>query len=286
MRSIILTILLLSILSIATQWQPASIIPPGTLAINGTSFTADNLRIYCSIYDPYYHADIAYYDWYGSQWNYMGQIQGNVNTTADESQPFITYDGQKLYFMRSIGSTGTYHLWVATWNGSGFYGSTELNPLINSGDCREPSITQDGLKLYFTKGGTGAKIYESIWTVSDWGSPVILPNSVNEPGFGRYDVTISPNGSEIYFTGAYPSPNKLAFSLRIGGIWQQWQYCDSNINQPGASVGNEALTYAPYATQELYFARTNSPGTLTWHALRSPVSVEPASLGQIKAIYR
>jgi hypothetical protein len=268
-------------ITFATQWNN-----PECLGINigGTSFTADNQIAYCSVYDPYYASNIAYYHWDGSQWIYMDQIQGDVNTTHQESQPFITYDGQYLFYDRSVGSTlPPYHIWVATWNGSGFYNSVELNPLINSGDCREPSLTQDGLKLYFTR---SSKIYESVWNGSDWGSPIILPDSVNEPGFSRDNVTISPDGNEIYFTGAYDYYMWLAFSQKISGVWQQWQYCDSNINTPNCQINSPALTYAPYGSQELYFNRNNSPSILTWHALRSPVSVEPASLGQIKATYQ
>ncbi len=279
----ILVVLFIVICVCATQWQPASIIPPGSLAINGPSFTGNNLRIYCGIYYSIYHDDIAYYDWSGTQWIYVDRVQGDVNTTQDEEEPFITYDGSKLYFMRSVGvQAPPSYIYIADWNGSGFINSRPLNSLINTGDARYPSLTQDGLKLYYSHG----KIWESLWDGNDWGAPSLLPPEVNEGGgLYRWDVTITPDGNEIYFKGAGSYPSRLAFSRKIGGIWQQWQYCDWNINQVGSSVGNEALTYAPYETQELYFARTNSPGTLTWHALRSPVAVEPVSLGQIKANY-
>jgi hypothetical protein len=280
-----LIILFIAIGVLATQWQPASIIPPGTITITGPSFTGDNMRIYCSIYDSYYHSEIAFYDWSGSQWFYGGKVAGDVNTTQDEEQPFITYDNQKLFFEKS--NFSPHHLWVATWNGIGFYNSVELNSSINSADCRFPTLTQDGLKLYFSRAsGNGTKIFESLWNGVDWALPIILPPEINEGGgIDRSNVLISPDGDELYFTGAGASPSKLAFSQKIDGVWQQWQYCDSNINIPGCSISGVALTYAPYSTQELYFARNYSPGTLTWHALRSPVAVEPASLGQIKATY-
>ena len=96
-------------------------------------------------------------------------------------------------------------------------------------------------------------------------------------------TTVSPDGNELYFTGAGDHWLWLAFSQKVGGVWQQWQYCDSKINISGKTSSDEALTYSPYETQELYFGRTGE-GTL--HALRSPVAVEPASIGQIKAVYQ
>jgi len=279
MKSILLTFIIFSI-SYSTEWQVPQPIQPGNLAINSPSFSGDNLRIYCGIYYSIYHGDIAYYDWNGTQWVYVDRVPGDVNTTSEEFEPFITYDGQHLYFDRY----DTNHvLYVADWNGSAFINSRALNANINQGDSRYPSLTQDMQYLYFAK---GLKIYVSEWNGLDWGIPTILPPSVNNGGMYRYDVTISPDGNEIYFTGTQPHSNWIAFSRKVGGVWQQWQYCDSNINIPGCTLGSEALTYAPYETQELYFARNFSPGTLTWHALRSPVAVEPASLGQIKANYK
>jgi hypothetical protein len=266
----------------ATQWQQPSLIPPGNLVIGGPSFTSDNLRIYCDMWhNSYWQGDICYYIRDGNNWVFGDWIQGDVNTIDYDDEPFITYDGQHIYFQR----WGSYNpiLYVADWNGSGFSNSRQLNSLINTGYTRYPSLTQDSQKLYFSRG----KIWVSEWSGSDWGAPTLLPPEVNEGGgIYRWDVTISPDGNEIYFTGAGSSPSRLAYSRKVGGIWQQWQYCDSNINLLGCTISGVALTYAPYATQELYFARNYSPGTLTWHALRSPVAVEPASLGQIKAVYR
>jgi Tol biopolymer transport system component len=275
--------LFIVIVALATQWQQAALIPPGSIVIGGPSFTSDNLIIYSDQWhDGYWGADICYYNWNGSAWVLGDWVQGDVNTTDQEEEPFITYDGQHLYFQR----WGSYNprLYVADWDGSEFVNSTQLNSLINTGDTRYPSLTQDGQKLYYSHG----KIYEATWSGSDWVNPILLPPEVNEGGGNfRWNVTVSPDGNEIYFTGAGSWINRLAFSQKIGGVWQQWQYCDYNINLPSNStISSPALTYAPYATQELYFARNNSPGTLTWHALRSPVSVEPASLGQIKAVYK
>jgi hypothetical protein len=70
----------------------------------------------------------------------------------------------------------------------------------------------------------------------------------------------------------------------VGGVWQQWQYCDYNINPPSnPSIAYPAFTYSAYANQYLYFYKNVAP--YYYRSLRSPVSVEPASIGQIKATY-
>jgi hypothetical protein len=263
----------------ATQWQPPESVEG--LNINGLNLNSDNSMMYGSIWhDGYWKSDICYYNWDGNSWVFGDWIKGNVNTTDYEEEPFITYDGQHLYFQR----WGSYNpiLYVADWNGSGFVNSMQLNSLINTGDARYPSITQNGQKLYFSRG----KIWESSWTGSDWGAPVLLPPSVNEGGgMYRWDVTVTPDGNELYFTGAGSYVHLLAFSHKSDGVWQQWEYCDININ-PTTSVQIfcPAFTYSNYTNQYLYFVKNVGP-PYTYRSLRSPVAVEPASLGQIKANY-
>jgi hypothetical protein len=273
------------VFSYATQWQIPIQCEPAGIGFSGPSFVADNNRIYCSIYYSIYQLDIAYYDWNSSLWVYGDRISGDVNTGNKELEPFVTYDNQYLYYMRSVSQTGQpYHIWMATWNGSGFNNSVELGLQINSSDCRYPCLTQDNQKLYFSRSTGGVKkIYESNWNGLDWDTPVMLPVEVNGPDtHDRINVAISPDGNELYFTGAGDYWLFLAYSKKVNNIWQQWQYCDSNINKEGKTISNEALTYASYDSQELYFARTGE-GTL--HALRSPITVQPTSLGNIKALY-
>jgi len=276
-----MTLVLIATTALATDWQnPLPCLPAG-ISFMGPAFNAQNNRLYCYIDNGTTHADIVFYNLIGNQWIYAGLLPGDVNTLFDEEEPFVTYDGQHVFFARS---TIAYQLYVADWDGTGFSNSRRLNDRINRADCRFPSLTQDGQKLYFVRlTGNGRKIFESTWDGSDWGEPVVLPPSVNGlDSQDRIDATISPDGNEIYFTGAGFNWNWLAHSTKVNGVWQQWQYCDSNINQWGKVIIGDALTFAPYSTQELYFIRVGE-GSL--HALRSPVRVEPTSVGNIKAIY-
>jgi hypothetical protein len=273
-------ILLCTNLLFATQWQPP--ISCGALLNHQSSFNSINTMLYGDAWrDGYWAADICYYTWDGNNWVWAGWVQGDVNTTYNEIEPFLSYDGQHLYFERYYSN---HDLYVADWNGSGFVNSRPLNSNINQGNSRDPSLTQDMQHLYFIK---SYKIYVTDWNGSDWGVPVILPPEINNYNSVLFYTTISPDGNEIYFTNDSNTNRPLVFSKKIGGIWQQWQLCDYNINPPSppnVKIWNPVLTYGTYSEQELYFSR-NWNEIYTYHALRSPVSVEPASLGQIKANY-
>jgi hypothetical protein len=285
MRLITFSIMLVSSLIFATQWQSPEAV--NGLDINGLNLNSDNTIMYGSKWhDGAWFGDCCYYIWNGSEWVWGDWVQGDVNTQSHyEDEPFVTYDGQHLYFDRYYVSD--YTIYVADWNGSEFVNSSPLNSNINQNNPRFPSLTQDNQKLYFSKGtANGLKIYESIWNGSDWGTPTLLPSEVNEGGgYDRMHVTITPDGNEIYFTGAGSYVNKLAFSQKIGGMWQQWQYCDYNINPSSyPSISSPAFTYSSYSSQYMYFEK-NVSGVHHFRSLRSPVAVEPASLGQIKANY-
>ena len=196
-----------------------------------------------------------------------------------------------MYFVRSQVSDVWTQIYKAQNSGDyiNFSGSAPLGPQINNiyGNQKAsyPSLTQDGQKLYFCTGATHWQIYEATWNGTDWDNVSILPSEVNGiPGEGRSDVCITPDGNEIYFA---VNSGKLAFSQKSGGVWQQWQYCDENVNgpNPNVSVTSVGITSGNYFNQELYYTRVISSIGTKYHSLRSPVTVQPASIGQIKANY-
>ena len=288
-------IILLSV-GYATLWQPGE-----TITYTGVcpSFKADNQRMYVSIVDGFPSSEnIGFNNWNGSAWVWGGDVLGDIRTTAEEEdEPFITYDGQWMYFVRKNDPSNPTWCYIYKAQNKGDYihfnGSTALGPQINNiyGNqyANYPSITQDGQKLYFVayQNGDYAKIHEASWNGSDWSSVILLPPEINTGGSSRLDVCVTPDGSELYFRIFNESgPNKLAYSRKVGGIWQQWQYCDDNINPPGTTrVDDTTFTYGTYDTQKLYFDRYMGTSFGRYYALRSPVMVQPASIGQIKALY-
>jgi hypothetical protein len=137
-----------------------------------------------------------------------------INTTAGEWGVSISYDGLSLYFdTRQSGTTNAINdLWVATratidddWGNP-----VSLGPTVNSGaDDYVPSISADGLALYFTSGpGRGGYGNYDLWvtmretTDDPWGEPVNLGPPVNSSDYDL-DPGISSDGRMLFFTRGY-----------------------------------------------------------------------------------
>ncbi len=136
-----------------------------------------------------------------------------VNGPDDVLGVSISFDGLELYFCSDRpGGYGGYDLWMATrptidddWSAP-----MNLGPTVNSqSDCMAPSISADGLTLYFSDydygpylpGGFGST---DTWMVTrqtvdaPWSSPVNLGQTVNWGG-GDNCPNISADGLSLYF---------------------------------------------------------------------------------------
>ncbi len=131
-----------------------------------------------------------------------------VNSSALDSVPSISADGLELYFSSGRpGGYGSLDIWVTKrptkddpWGTPVNLGST-----VNSSyDDPTPSISADGLTLYFSSNRAGEGGYD-LWlttraTVSDpWGTPVNLGSTVNS-SYDETSQSISADGLSIYFS--------------------------------------------------------------------------------------
>jgi serine/threonine protein kinase/Tol biopolymer transport system component len=147
----------------------------------------------------------------------MGQT---INSPDKEGGPWISPDSREFYFHSDRpGGYGKQDIWVArrtTYNEP--WGDPEnLGPAINSpsGDW-SPSISPDGLVLYFSSRRAGGYGDYDIWMArraspSDpWGPPVNLGPKINSPAFETW-ARVSPDGSTLYFI------------TNFNEIWDNWQ---------------------------------------------------------------
>jgi len=86
--------------------------------------------------------------------------------------------------------------------------AVNLGPTVNSGATDwSPSISSDGLQLYFESDRADGLGREDLWvstraaTEDDWGVPVNLGQTVNS-GTGDWGPSISGNGLELYFSSS------------------------------------------------------------------------------------
>jgi hypothetical protein len=131
-----------------------------------------------------------------------------VNNSVSNWAPCISADGLELYFEANRdGNYGGVDIWVAVretkdepWGDPVNLGPT-VNSLVSDAD---PSVSADGLELYFRSNRSGGYGYTDIWTSKrptkdePWGSPVNLGPTVNGPDDDR-GPSISADGLTLFF---------------------------------------------------------------------------------------
>jgi len=136
-----------------------------------------------------------------------------INSRYVESAPFISPDGLSLLFASDFpDGMLDYDLWVTTraskeepWGEPVKIGQT-----INTTDTEwHPSITADGLELYFDSDRPGGEGSEDLWvskresTADEWGVPVNLGPAINTSEFEEA-ASISPDGLVLVWDSDRP----------------------------------------------------------------------------------
>jgi hypothetical protein len=141
-------------------------------------------------------------------WGEPVNLGPTINTPAGEWGVSISYDGLSLYFDTSQnGSVAINDLWVATraTTDDDWGNPVSLGPTVNSsGDDYTPSISADGLSLYFNSDRSGGRGAYDLWVTSrettdaPWDAPVNLGPTVNSSAFDVFPG-ISTDGRMLFF---------------------------------------------------------------------------------------
>jgi hypothetical protein len=201
-----------------SEWEPpVNLGPPLNTANNDFpwSISADGLSLYLYSDRPGGRGD---YDLWvttryttSAPWGPPVNLGPTVNSSSYEYQPNISADGLSLYFTSNRGGgSGGYDLWVTTRTSlSDPWGPpANLGPTVNSssGDY-QPSISTDGLSLFFASTRPGGFGPDDIWVTTrgsvydPWGTPVNLGPQINTPA-EDFSPSISADGSTLYFTSS------------------------------------------------------------------------------------
>ena len=141
----------------------------------------------CNRPDSYGGCDLYISSKVGDRWTTPQNLGNEVNSTAWESQPFLSSDGKTLYFVSNrAGGCGGADIWKSTLQFSGIWGKPQnLGKVINtSGDEFSPFLHPDQKTLYFSstghKGLGGADIFISrLDKNKQWTKPQNLGSPVN-----------------------------------------------------------------------------------------------------------
>ena len=139
-----------------------------------------------------------------------------VNTASGEGGYgglSISADGLSIYFDSDrSGGYGNVDLWVATraTTDDEWEQSVNLGSVVNSSaQDNSPSISADGLSLYFSSNRSGTVGNMDLWvsmretTTDDWGTPSNLGPTVNSSN-ADYMSHISADGLSLYFSSERP----------------------------------------------------------------------------------
>jgi Tol biopolymer transport system component len=149
----------------------------------------------------------------GGEWGIPVNLGPTVNSTTGDDHPSISADGLSLCFVSNrAGGSGSQDLWVTTRATlSDLWGPpVNLGPTVNSSNYEEwPSISADGLLLFFYSGPASKSGPDDIWvtrraTVSNpWGLPVNLGPPINTSAID-FGPNVSADGRTFYFTSNRP----------------------------------------------------------------------------------
>jgi Tol biopolymer transport system component len=249
--------------------------------IIGVSISYDGLSLYfCSDHSGGYGSYdlwVAMREEPGSEWGAPVNLGPVVNSAAGCMAPGISADGLSLYFSDCEtptgegplmpGGIGSTDIWVITRDSTdGEWGSpTNLGTPVNHvGGNVCPSISVDGLSLYFCSGTSrgGSGLYD-IWLATRksvaerWNSPINLGPMVNT-GSADMCPCISGDSLLLFFcSGTYTNSYDLYMS-RWGleeGAWEWAAKLDQTVNTSSddlaPSISSDGRT--------LYFL-SNRPG--------------------------
>ena len=218
-----------------------------------------------------------------------------INSSAMDFDSSISPDGLSLYFgSERPGGSGGKDLWVTTratvtdpWGQP-----VNLGPTVNSSAWEScPSISADGLSMYFESNRSGGIGDQDIWVTSrptpdgDWGPPVNLGPTVNSSVWDSCP-NISADGLSLYFDSYRPGGS---------GSCDLWVTTRATVSDPwgqpvnlGPMVNSSAWEYQPGISTDgliLFFFSNQSGGSgdddlwITKRASTSDPWTEAANLG-------
>ena len=152
--------------------------------------------------------DFWFTDREGPAWTRSLNYGGKVNTLKDEGSPFVTSDGEWIYFVQcwTEDGLGDCDLYVARLDRNGKWQEVRnLGDRINSKYWdSQPYLSPDGEYLYFVSDRPGGEGGCDIWRSKRmrsgrWGEPRNLGAEVNSGGDEK-TPTLAPNGQDLFFS--------------------------------------------------------------------------------------
>ncbi|HEY4179968.1 MAG TPA: hypothetical protein VGM90_24165 [Kofleriaceae bacterium] len=180
--------------------------------------------------------------------------------------PTLSADTLTLYFDSGrAGGVGNADIWTATRaSTSADFGPAVNLSTVNTTDFdRSPTLTADGLTLYFQRGETPGRLYRAVRAQpSDpFGPPQLVAELAAQELAGP---GISPDGTELVFTASSNLFRAAGDGTTFGNVTQITEL-DTTPYQGFASLSSDGL--------DIYFETTRSDGALDdiWRGHRAAI---------------
>lgn len=166
----------------------------------------------------------------GHEWSVPENLGKNVNSMSWDSQPSLSADGRKLFFISDrAGGQGKRDIWMSVKDRNNQWGkAVNLGRPVNSPEDEvSPFIHVNGNTLFFASTGFpgfgGYDLYKSEWLDSMWSEPENLGYPLNTHE-DQVSLFVSTNGKNGYYS--YERTNDAGqkesllyhFSFPLGGI--------------------------------------------------------------------
>lgn len=142
----------------------------------------------------------------------------NVNGTTDELRARLSADELTMYLEINGKNVPGSHLWRSKRpTKQSPFGALEILPTVNAQPSGGPTVTADGLTLFFST-GSSPEIWQAkrATTSAEFGAPAAVAN-VNVVG-NQGTPYVRPDGSALYFSGGIPKLH-LYRSTSAGGVF-------------------------------------------------------------------
>ncbi len=141
-------------------------------------------------------------------WQPPTALAAEINTTAEDYEPQLSWDGLTLYFVRGKAGQNA-DLFVARRTPQGWTAPVALDALNSEYDELGPEPSRDGTALYFYSDRPGGAGGYDIWVArrsqDGWDPPENLGAAVNSP-YNDYGPAVTPGDDLLYFASNRPLP--------------------------------------------------------------------------------
>ncbi len=186
----------------------------------------------------------------GEEWSVPENLGPNINSRAWESQPSLSADGRKLFFISDrAGGMGKRDIWMSVKDKNNEWTrAVNLGSVINTEEDEvSPFIHVNGTTLFFASNGLpgfgGYDLYKSEWRDSTWSEPENLGYPLNTHE-DQVSLFVSTNGKNGYYS--YERTNEAGQKM---SLLYQFQFPESGI------LENKTV----YLTGYVFDKETNEP---------------------------